>query len=68
MGGQGWVYLQPNNFDSKKGTHGLLENGYTYELNHLKRNWKLEAPSDWTISIMYNIGLYAGEIKLSSIV
>ena len=66
MGAQGYAYLQPNFFSAREETHGLLENGYTYEVNHLKKNQTFEAPSDWTISFMFNYGMQGGDVIINS--
>jgi len=28
----GWVYLQPNYFNVKENTHGIIENGFSFEI------------------------------------
>ena len=58
-----FIYKMPNNIDRKKGTHGIDENNQTYIRNHSGR---YEAPTDWSIYVVYNKNNEAGKIILSS--
>lgn len=58
-----FVYLQPNSFNSKYGTQGILENNKIYS--------RVDAgvytvPTDWNIILQYNPGVYPGQISMKS--
>ena len=64
-----FAYLQPNYFSDEFGTYGIMENGMVYSLNTLSEGEQtFEVPTDWTIHIVYNIGMLSGKLKVKSYV
>jgi len=64
---QAYVFMQPNTFDkSLSPTHGLLENNMVYAYDKRKTSGVYSVPSDWTVTIAYNVGMFAGSIVVET--
>ena len=66
---QGFVYLQPNKFTKEvSDTVGLLENMMVYPWKKAggrsTNTW--EVPSDWTVYVVYNVGMFSGSVIIES--
>ena len=61
FGSAAYVYLQPNHFNEKYGTHGILENGMVYPVKKADGKQIYTVPTDWTIYIAYNLGMWGGK-------
>ena len=49
------IFEQPNVFNNKYGTHGVLENNKYYEN---RKSGEHVVPTDWNIIISYNPSIY----------
>jgi hypothetical protein len=64
---QAYVFMQPNTFDkSLSPTHGLLENNMVYAYDKRKTSGVYAVPSDWTVTIAYNVGMFSGSIVVET--
>jgi len=64
-----FIYMQPNAFGKDlSDTHGILENNmvYQWDKNQGVSGGVYRVPSDWTITITYNIGMFRGSIILET--
>lgn len=50
---------------AKEKTQGLVENGNNYRIDNAN-DLSFSAPTDWTISFMYNFNANGGNIKMTS--
>ena len=54
--------MVPNNFNKEKfNTVGLIENNMVYAYKK-RDNRPFKVPSDWTIHIAYNVGMFSGSV------
>jgi hypothetical protein len=59
-----YIYLQPNHFSSQKyGTHGILENN---KIHTKVTRGIYTVPTDWSIWLVYNPPIVAGEIRIKT--
>jgi len=57
------IYLMPNSFSDSYGTHGILENNKMY-INVESGTYTI--PSDWSLWVVYNPGIFDGGINMKS--
>ena len=58
--------MVPNNFNQENfNTIGLIENNMVYAYKK-KGNGIYEVPSDWSIHIAYNVGMFSGSIAVET--
>jgi hypothetical protein len=59
--------MQPNTFSRElSDTHGILENNMVYSYDEKKSSGVFSVPSDWTVTVAYNVGMFAGSIVVES--
>lgn len=58
-----YVYMMPNNFNDKYGTHGILENNKYFAKTG---PGSFSVPTDWKIIISYNPQIFSGYITVNS--
>jgi len=59
--------MQPNSFATEMSdTHGILENNMVYAYDSKKTSGVYAVPSDWTVTIAYNVGMFAGSIVVET--
>ena len=65
-----FIYLQPNSFSKDlQDSHGILENNMVYQWDKNRSKVKggiYRVPSDWTIFVTYNTGMFKGTIILDT--
>ena len=57
--GDAFIFMQPNGFNDAAGTHGILENNMVYQIQG-ETGGVYEVPTDWTITLVYNVGYFKG--------
>ena len=59
--------MQPNSFStSLSDTKGILENNMVYAYDKQKSTGVFAVPSDWTVTVTYNVGMFAGSIVIET--